>query len=76
MALQKRFNDPRKQFVDPYWTIISGVLSHGRGRSKLTWIGPECVELKGAQASISQKPISLCRGEAAWVERLASETGD
>jgi len=27
MALQKRFNDPRKQFVDPYWTIISGVLS-------------------------------------------------
>jgi hypothetical protein len=36
MALQKRFNDPRKQFVDPYWTIISGVLSHGRGRPKLT----------------------------------------
>ena len=34
MALQKRFNDPRKQFVDPYWTIISGVLSHGRGRPK------------------------------------------
>ena len=34
MALQKRFNDSRKQFVDPYWTIISGVLSHGRGRSK------------------------------------------
>src|SRR5208283_3882950 len=32
MALQKRFNDPRKQFVDPYWTINSGVLSHGRGR--------------------------------------------
>lgn len=22
--------------MDPYWTIISGVLSHGRGRSKLT----------------------------------------
>jgi hypothetical protein len=36
MALQKHFNDPRKQFVDPYWTIISGVLSHGRGRSDLT----------------------------------------
>ncbi len=36
MALQKRFNDPQKQFVDLYWTIISGVLSHGRGRSKLT----------------------------------------
>src|ERR1700680_2217872 len=36
MALQKRFNDPWNQFVDPYWTIISGVLSHGRGRSKLT----------------------------------------
>src|ERR1700691_3188444 len=35
MAPQKRFNDPRKQFVDPYWTIISGVLSHGRGRSKI-----------------------------------------
>jgi len=34
MALQKRFNDPRKQFVDPYWTIISSVLSHGRGRPK------------------------------------------
>jgi hypothetical protein len=31
MALQKRFNDPRKQFVDPYWTIISGVLSWGGG---------------------------------------------
>jgi len=36
MALQKRFNDPRKQFVDPYWTIISGVLSRGRGRPKMT----------------------------------------
>jgi hypothetical protein len=34
MALQKRFNDPRKHFVDPYWTIISGVLSHGRSRAK------------------------------------------
>jgi len=34
MALQKRFNDLWKQFVDPYWTIISGVLSHGRGRPK------------------------------------------
>jgi hypothetical protein len=45
MALQKRFNDPRKQFVDPYWTIISGVLSHGRGRSKLTLDRRECVEL-------------------------------
>jgi len=22
MALQKRFNDPQKQLVDPYWTII------------------------------------------------------
>jgi hypothetical protein len=31
MALQKRFKDPRKQFVDSYWTIISAVLSHGRG---------------------------------------------
>jgi len=36
MALQKRFNDPQEQFVDPYWTMISGVLSHGRGRSKFT----------------------------------------
>ena len=36
MALQKRFNDLREHFVDPYWTIISGVLSHGRGRPKLT----------------------------------------
>jgi hypothetical protein len=32
MALQKRFNDPRKQFVDCYWTVNSGVLSRGRGR--------------------------------------------
>jgi len=44
MALQKRFNDPRKQFVDPYWTIISGVLSHGRGRSEMTLDRLECVE--------------------------------
>ena len=41
MALQKRFNDPWKQFVDPYWTIISGVLSRGRGRPKLRLIGLE-----------------------------------
>jgi hypothetical protein len=34
MALQKRFSDPPKQFVDPYWTKISSVLSHGRGRPK------------------------------------------
>ncbi len=30
MALQKCFNHPWKRFVDPYWTTISGVLSHGR----------------------------------------------
>jgi hypothetical protein len=31
--------------VDPYWTIISGVLSHGRGRSKLTFeSGVKCVD--------------------------------
>ena len=36
MALQKRFNNIGKQFVDCKWTIISGLLSHGRGRSKLT----------------------------------------
>jgi hypothetical protein len=45
MALQKRFNDPRKQFVDPYWTIISGVLSHGSDHSKMTLDRRICVEL-------------------------------
>jgi len=46
MALQKRFSDPRKQFVDPYWTIISGVLSRGSGRSDLTLDRRECLELR------------------------------
>src|SRR5450755_1790020 len=32
IALQKRFHDPRKQFVDPYWTMISGVISHASDR--------------------------------------------
>jgi hypothetical protein len=52
MALQKRFNDSRKQFVDPYWTIISSVLSHGRGRSKLALDRRECVILNESSAGL------------------------
>jgi len=48
MALQKGFNDPWEQFVDPYWTIISGVLSRGRGRSKLRLIGREMRQIWSA----------------------------
>jgi hypothetical protein len=54
MALQKRFTDPRKQFVDPYWTIISGVLSHGRGRAKLTLDRRECVEFGNVLPALSR----------------------
>ncbi len=58
MALQKRFNDPKKQFVDPYWTIISGVLSHGRGRSKLTLdIGREMRRIWSPQPALGGEEV-------------------
>ncbi len=76
MALQKRFSDPRKQFVDPYWTIISGVLSHGRGRSKLTLDRRECVEIESAQPASPKsrllKQSSMMTGATPVCYRLST----
>lgn len=58
MVLQKRFNDPQKQFVDPYWTIISGVLSHGRGRSKLTLDRAQKVSNSSAEPVTGETAVS------------------